>query len=72
MQNKKQKLTALLLSVGLIGTASATPAAFDSSAFEGTLTTGVGSAATIAGTMAAVAAGVMAWRKIAKYFNKAG
>lgn len=69
--NKKQKALAILLSLGVVGQVSAAPS-FDSSAFESTLTTGVGSAATIAGTMAAVAAGVMAWRKIAKYFNKAG
>ena len=70
--NKVNKiLLGLGASLGLVGSVSAAPA-FDSSAFETTLTTGVGSAATIAGTMAAVAAGVMAWRKIAKYFNKAG
>lgn len=45
---------------------------FDVSAFSGILETGIGTATTIAISMASIAAGVLAWKKIAKYFSKAG
>lgn len=69
----KAKKTALgLLALLAAVSANATPATFDSSAFETTLTNGVSAAATVAIAVAGLSAAVMAWKKIRKYFNQAG
>jgi len=51
--------------------AQATPA-FDYTTFNGILAAGVVVVGATAGLIAAVKGGVMVWRKIASYFNRAG
>ena len=70
MNKAKMALLGLFLTVAQV--ASATPATFDSTTFETTLTDGVAAAAGVAAAIAALYAGVLAWKKVAKYFNKAG
>jgi hypothetical protein len=45
---------------------------FDASGFTTTLTTGVTTAGAVATAIGGLLAGVLVWRKVAKYFNKAG
>lgn len=45
---------------------------FDYTAYQTTLTAGAAAVAAIAGSLAAVAAGVLVWKKIQKYFAKSG
>lgn len=68
--NKKQ--LAVMATLAALGVSSASAQTFDPTTFDTILTSGVTSAATIAGAIAAVSAGVMAWKKIRKYFGSAG
>jgi hypothetical protein len=72
MMKQTKKTLAVLAAASAATVVNATPATFDASSFTGTLETGVGTAASVAGLIAAVSAGVMVWKKVSKYFNKAG
>jgi ABC-type polysaccharide transport system permease subunit len=52
--------------------ARADGAAFDYTTYVSTMTTGATAVGTAAGLFAAIAAGVLVWRKIMKYSNKGG
>jgi len=45
---------------------------FDYADYGAVLTDGLAVVGTLAGSIAAISAGVMVWRKIKSYFNKAG
>lgn len=66
-------LTGLAVVGALFFTAPAAKAqSFDYTSYATTLTTGAGAVATAATLLAGIMAGVIVWKKIAKYFNKAG
>lgn len=59
--------------LALIGSrAHAQSADFDYTTFSGTLTTGLTAVGVVATGIAGIMAGVLVWRKIARYFNKGG
>jgi len=53
-------------------TAAHAQSTFDYTTFSGTLTSGLGVVISVASGIAAIMAGVIVWKKVAKYFNKAG
>ncbi len=65
-------MVGLGLFLGLLSSARADTAAFDYTTYNTALTGGLVIVGSTAGAIAAIAAGVMVWRKIAKYFQKAG
>lgn len=74
-----KKLVSKVLAVGTLVVAglfvTATPAhaqSFDYTGYASTLSTGATAVASAATLMAGILAGVIVWKKIVKYFNKAG
>ena len=67
----KIALTASMI-VGGSGAALATDPAFDYSTFNTILTGGLVVVGSTAAAIAAIKGGVMVWKKIASYFNRAG
>lgn len=57
---------------GSSGAFATDPVAFDYSTFNTILTGGLVVVAGTAGSIAAIKGGVMVWKKIASYFNRAG
>ena len=64
-------MLALFAGLFLTNIASA-QAAFDYTTYDTTLTGGLAVIGATAGGIAAISAGVMVWRKIRSYFNRAG
>lgn len=65
-----KKIMLALIAAFAIG--SRAMAQFDGSLFTAELTTGAATAGAVATSIATICAGVLVWKKVAKYFGKAG
>ncbi len=76
MNRVKQNWGKLALSASIIvgsgGVALADGAAFDYTTYSTILTGGLAVVGSVAAGIAAIKGGVMVWKKIASYFNRAG
>lgn len=69
---KNVLFAAMLGLVAMLTPAHAAGESFDSTVFTGTLSAGLSTVGTLAAGIAAICASVMVWKKVAKYFSKAG
>jgi hypothetical protein len=65
-------VVALFILCVMLPVAARAQSTFDYTTFSTTLTGGLSTVIAVATGIAAIMAGVLVWKKVAKYFNKAG